>query len=220
MLYYKHLVDEALADFFEEYGKDFTRAVSGKYVFSGRMSRKTMMAFFETAILDGIKRRKIQQTFENPSRLCVIGGCVPADNILLDSQYGKLPRKLIDFIRKNPDVRYILREKDIDIDINVINEIFDDIFIRFFSGKICMADVFFIRHSRLDCYLMFKVLKNLYGASNCENLSRSNDARKDKCIVALNDLVKTYSANMRETLKRTDFLKITESIAEFVFARK
>ena len=103
----------------------FTKDESGRYVFSGQFSSKLEKLFF-SKLKDAIDVFVPQ---EHNSICIVIGSCFPKDNLLLDFKDNMyFPKKLSSLIESKPALKYILNEDDIDIDINYLNQMFNNAF--------------------------------------------------------------------------------------------
>lgn len=50
-------------------------------------------------------------------------------------------------------------------------------------------NLFFIQHRRLDCYMVFKILKNRFGGRNCVNLWTERMPNGRTPLVAVNELI-------------------------------
>ena len=53
----------------------------------------------------------------------ILGACFPASNFLLKYKLSNVyfPAKLEKFMQDNPSIKYVLREKDIKVDISAVN---------------------------------------------------------------------------------------------------
>jgi len=68
--------------------------------------------------------------------MIVIGSCYPKDNLLLDFKDDKyFPRKLASLIENRPSLKWLLSETDIEIDIDLMNELFIDVFNGYFNRE-------------------------------------------------------------------------------------
>ena len=74
----------------------------------------------------------------------------------------------------------------------------------------------FIQHSRLDCYLMFKTLKWIFGKSNCVNLYEQMFATRPVIIYSLNELIDMYVNNKRELNKSEKMKAYASDVKRFI----
>lgn len=223
LLYYKHILDSVLFDFFQETNEFFTKQ-DDVYVFSAGISRLRLTEYFTKKIVSTIKKHVVSYSKKDPNYYFIIGACYPKDNFLLKYRHqGYFPEKLSRLIFSDNYAKYLLREKDIHIDMKFITDIFLDVFIKFFSSKSAVLkefgasyqNVVFIMHNRLDCYLMFKVLKYVFGAKNCVNVYAEKLSNEPKCIIAVNELIDKYITNKKEINKSKDFVNIVNEIRRY-----
>ena len=129
----------------------------------------------------------------------VIGSCYPKDNLLLeykDTDY--FPKKLEVLLHNRPALKWLMRETDIEIDIDLFNEVFMQIFNDRFNAmpkkrsSMAIPHVIYVAHSRLDCYMLFKTIKWAYGSSNCRNVWKERFSSQRQNLVAVNDLISKY----------------------------
>lgn len=200
LIYYKCLLDSAVEKMFDVIGSMFVRDSNGAYVFSGGWSEARLEALLETCLSEAMHEVIVpaHKTFD---KYVVISSCWPKDNLLLkmkDSAY--FPKKLDKLLSSKPEVKYLLREKDICIDILALNHIFIKVFNKMFNdskhaAKVLGAgfsNVIFLSHSHLDCYALFKVIKHIYGNANCVNMWKEKMSCKMQHLVAVNDLISKY----------------------------
>lgn len=114
-----------------------------------------------------------------------------------DDKY--FPEKLNKVINADFIVKYLLKEKDIKIDLIKFNTVCIDLFNHFFKLK-CILDnrktsyknIFFVQHKDLDCYSAFKLITHLYGHCNCINMHKEKFSDIQSPIIAINDLIDKY----------------------------
>lgn len=200
LIYYKNLVDAAIEVFFRENDANFTKE-DGKYILGMNSSKSSLKSTLERCIAIAAKSTVSTDDVDVKDVLVVIGSCYPKDNMLLDfKDESYFPKKLDMYISKHPTVKWILAEKDIDIDIDAFNEYLVSIFNEMFNDASKARDVFgsryrdivLISHKKLDCYAMFKTVKWAYGSSNCLNLWKDRMQGNRRCMVALNDMLSKY----------------------------
>lgn len=134
-------------------------------------------------------------TITCPNYYIIIGSCSPYDNLFLEYRKNSdyFPQKLIKYVESNSCRKYILREDDIDIDIKMFNEIFEEIFMKWFdSKKVLRNNIFCVRHSRLDCYSIYKIIKFIFGACNCVNMRETCKIGSVSPLVSINELIDKY----------------------------
>ena len=131
LIYYKNVLDLAMKHFFDEYNDSFTKQ-NDIYIFSLNASKSQLKSIFEKMI--GLELQSICQndTVTN-DKYVLIGSCYPKDSILLDfKEDSYIPKKIELSIKDKPQLKWLLKEKGISIDIDSINEtlisIFNDMF--------------------------------------------------------------------------------------------
>ena len=214
LLYYKNVLDLAVARFFGEFNDDFSKTSSSRYVFSSGASRESLKKTFKQIIVEVIEELVEPWSLETPSWLILLGGCYPKNNIILKHRDPKdyFPAKLEKILETMPSVKWILAEKDIDVDLELFNEIFNEVFSELATKKIRLKNgkknVVCISHKSLDCYMLFKILKWIYGRSACSNVYEANGISKANLpLVAINDLLSKYVHNKQAMNKSRDFKK-------------
>lgn len=227
LLYYKNVLDLAVARFFGEFNDDFSKTSSSRYVFSSDASRESLKKTFKQIIVEVIEELVEPWSFESPSWLILLGGCYPKSNIILKHRDPKdyFPAKLEKLLEAMPSVKWILAEKDIDVDLELFNEIFNEIFNELAAKKIrlksTLKNVVCISHKSLDCYMLFKILKWIYGRSACINLYETSSISKRKLpLVAINDLLSKYIHNKQAMNKSREFkqcaLEVKQQLEELL----
>jgi hypothetical protein len=193
LVYYKHLLENSFSRFIGEHGDDFTRDC-GTYVFSSPMSLKRIRDELERNILEEIDRYSGEYSVVKPEYLVVIGSCFPKSNILLKyiPENIYIPEKLRKYMEEHPDVKYFHREKDLRFDDDALNCIFEEMFNDFFRNP-PKRNVVFVKHRNLDCYLMFKVLKNIYGSANIVNVHDEYSGEMRNSLVSINEWILKYA---------------------------
>ena len=221
LLYYKNVLDLAIARFFDEFNDSFSKFGSSRYVFSSDASREKLKKIFSKIIFEVIDELDEPWKIENPSWLILLGGCYPKNNIILKYRNSKeyFPTKLDKILENEPSIKWILSEKDIDIDIGLFNELFNEIFLELATKKSLvktnLKNVICISHKNLDCYMMFKIMKWIYGRSACINVYESSGISKSKLpLVAINDLLAKYIHNKQEVNKSKEFKKYALEIKQ------
>ncbi len=227
LLYYKNVLDLAVARFFGEFNDDFSKTNASRYVFSSDASRESLKKTFKRIIIEVIEELAEPWSIESPSWLVLLGGCYPKNNIILKHRDSKdyFPAKLEKTLKMKPAVKWILAEKDIDIDLELFNEIFNEVFSELATKKIqlkpTLKNVVCISHKSLDCYMLFKILKWIYGRSACNNVYESSGISKSNLpLIAINDLLSRYIHNKQAMNKSREFkkyaLEVKQQIAELL----
>ncbi len=231
LLYFKNVLDLAVARFFGEFNDSFSKTHSSRYVFSSDASRESLKKTFKRIITEVIEELVVPWSIEAPTWLVLIGGCYPKSNILLKhrdpSDY--FPAKLDKLIKTRPTVKWILAEQDIDVDLELFNEIFSEIFAELASKKISLklnlGNVVCISHKSLDCYMLFKIIKWIYGKSSCCNVYETSGLSGASLpVVAVNDLLSRYIHNKQTVNKSSEFrkcaLEVKQQLAEILDVSK
>lgn len=222
-LYYKNLLDLACIEFFRVCNDLFAKQPDGTYLFSSGASRLKLKKFFKVAIEHKIKALAKPWSIEDPSCLVVIGSCFPRDNILLDfrdkSEY--FPKKVLRVLEVKPTLKWILREKDVKVDISILNELFLELFNEILEQKSAkhigdFKNVMLVSHKKLDCYSIFKILKWKYGKTATSNLY-VEEGLDTKCLplVALNDLLSKYIHNKARISKMGEFKQCASELLQY-----
>lgn len=222
LIYYKNVLDIAVKDFFDAYSASFKRDSSkGRYVFGGGLSMQALSRSLERCIVSAMSTIMDSSSVARDDYVIVIGSCYPKDNILLPlSSKSSIPTKLDAFISSNPTVKWLLNEDDIDIDIDALNGSAMSIFNKYFNDPSSLKDVhssiMFISHSKLDCYMMFKVLKWAYGDVNCVNLWDRCKTSKDEHLVSLNSLIARFADGKKILSKNAMFKRCANEVKAYV----
>lgn len=220
LLYYKNALDRCVRRFFDSCEDGcFSRDGSDRYVFSG--SWAYVERRLSSDIADEIRRLSKPFDIMNPSYTFIIGGCCPAENMLLDHAVGGLPKKLRSVLDSGSCPKYILRERDIVFDPHSLSDIADRIFEKAFRHGFRRVlgpgygNVFAIRHRRLDCYAVFKALKYVYGRSACVNVWKEEADARPQCLTAVNDLIDLYVNSKAEMNRSPEFKTAIEEIRQY-----
>ena len=222
LLYFKNVLDVSFQAFVEGRQDCFARDSRGVYVFTGDAGRGALAAAFRK--LAGRELASLLRPFDplNPEYFFIIGGCDPAENILLAHKTKRFPERLSRLVSSGRCGRYLLREKDVDVDMAAFDAAFAQVFDELFSSRKAFEkavgrfpNAFMIRHGRLGCYSMFKVLKYVLGAQSCVNLYAERLAGRRECLVAVNDLIARYSAKS-ELNSSPVFKRIVGEVREYV----
>lgn len=221
LIYYKNILDGVVEKFVSIYGNCFVKE-GDNYVFSGGFSQCKMKNILRQYVVDAIIQ-VMSTVVGNYDKLIIIGSCFPSNHLLLQFKHDSyFPTKLSNLIEIKPHLKWLMKEKDIAIDIDLLNQLLIDIFNEFFmSQKKCentfhSNDVVFIQHNSLDCYMMFKVIKWIYGNCNCTNVWKDYLTNQQCHLVAINDLISKYVQNKHEMNKSQKFREYACEIKEYL----
>ena len=191
-----------MARFFDVYNDVFTKQ-DGKYVLSIGMSKAQMKSILEDAVAHEL-RAICKDDQKTKDKYVLIGACYPKDSLLLDFKDGSyIPKKIEKALKEKPSMKWMLREDDICIDIDLVNDIFVELFNDMFNKpkKILSllgdhySNVIVVSHSHLDCYMMFKTIKWAYGKSNCKNVWKEDMQGHREVLMSLNDELAKHIRN-------------------------
>lgn len=227
-LYFKQLADRAFQRFLRERNGDFTRQEGKKgtvYVYSGTVSRNTLKNMFLKWILEDIFAIFPEFDLEKPVWNFVLGSCLPRNNVLLrcvsgDSYFPAVLRKILDSGR---DIRYYPVERDIKVDLDLFNSVLEDVFLELFDRRKArkvlgnrFRNVFFLRHSSLDCYMAFKLLRCVYGRNTVGNVVKELDMKVDVGLRSLNERIDEYVSGKISFLKSEMMAPVRTEVLDFV----
>lgn len=219
LLYFKNVLDVCFRRFFEDFNGSFTRALNGDYVLSDAPQPEKTRKYFVERVKEVLNRHVRLFDPLAPEYFFIIGGCDPRDNMLLDFADRRLPERLVRVLESDPCPKYVLRENDIKIDIGFFNSLVDGLFADFFARRTAFgADwphVFAVKHRRLDCYSVFKVLKYLYGRSSCVNVWKDEFEDRRHVLVAVNDLIDRYVRDKAAANRSREFKMIVAEVKEY-----
>lgn len=225
LIYFKHLVDFAFIRFFDEYNNCFVHQ-NNCYFLKRQIPKKKLHDTLMSYIIDEIKKHTTPYDVLDLKRYVIIGSCFPKDNILLrykDNTY--FPKKLDKLLSSEYQIKYLIKETDIKLNIVEINSIIIDIFNELFDNKKHnflrnkYKNVIFIQHRQLDCYVMFKIIKSLYGKNNCYNIfkhSISENLKRLSPLIAVNELIDKYIHNKLMLRTDTEYLDIVSEIDQYL----
>src|SRR5574344_106970 len=220
LLYYKNVLDLAVIDFFSEYGSSFIKQDSS-YVLAKKISKMKLEEFIESSIVRHIKETIKPYSLLDPEYYFIIGACMPRDNMMLKYKSSYFPAKLDAAVKSKFQYKYLLKENDLKIDMLKMNEAAINVFDKMFESRAHLkhafgkeySSLFFIKHKKLDCYSMFKILKNIYGKDNCINLFESKIKSKSRQpLAAVNDL---YVHDKIKMCKSQEFKLAVEEIHQY-----
>ena len=219
LLYYKHILDLAFRDFFEDYGGSFVKDDSraGCWVLAKPIAKSVLVKYFTDAVRRHILEHTEDWSPASPAYYFIIGSCVPKDNILLSLYSRDFERRMQEFAYGG--CRYYLSENDIYVDLDRLNDVAMKVFDKAFSSRkpFSRSNVFFIKHDRLDCRLMYKTIRSLYGKVNCVNLFKTLNADIKPVVHSLNERIDNRLSRAFDDIFKTDeYLAAKDEIAFYV----
>ena len=226
LLYYKNILDRVFAQFCKDYNDFFTK-VGEDYVLSRGFTKHQINKVLQNYIIDELKRHIKPAKVLRSDIYFIIGSCFPASNFFLKYKLSNVyfPAKLEKFIQDNPNIKYVLKEKDIKVDISAINDIVCQIFNKMFTNRKYIlkligseySNVFFVTNNQLDCYAMFKTIKMLYGKTNCINIYKQNFLEDEiQPFIAVNELIDKYIGNKQHIFQSNCFQKISAEVKQYI----
>ena len=224
LLYYKALLDKCFVRFFDEGNSWFQKSEDGGYVLAKTLSRSAIEKIFAKYLKEELTQLIKPYSLIEPNFYLIIGACIPKDNLLLKYKDASFSKKLEKTISENTTLKYILKEKDIKLDILKFNAAFISLFNKLFRSRREVEwlfgkkykNVIFVSHSKLDCYSMFKVIKHIYGRANCWNVHREKLYNMKSPLVAINDLIDRSIRQKAELNKSKEFKMIVAEVQQFL----
>ena len=223
LLYFKCLLDIAFSKFFDIYGDAFIKQ-DNRYVLAKSFTANQLAKTFEHLVIDELRNIITAYDVMKPTYFVIIGACMPKDNILLKfNSNSAFPSKLNRIVNSEYSVKYLLKEKDISIDAVKFNDACIMAFNKFFCkdlvakhfGKEFKKNVLFITHKSADCYVMFKLLKSIFGKANCINMKTEKYADIKSPITSINDLIDNY-AQFGNLNKSSELIAIKDEIKTYI----
>ena len=220
LLYFKHLLDYAFTEFCKNFNDSFLKDASGQYVLSKDFSDQKMLTEMQKYIERYLTENILSFDKFNPTYYLILGSCYPKDNLALKfKKVSYFPTKLQKLIESDFQVKYLLKEKDIKLDIIRFNNICQKLFNKYFKNRHIQKNLIFIQHKRLDCYALFKLLKNIYGKGNCDNYYEEKKfAEMKQPIIAVNELIDRYS-NKLQVKTTSEFKLAMKEIQQYITER-
>ena len=230
LLYYKNVLDLAMEKFFARFNSSFSKD-RDLYVFSSEITRVGMKKLLKDLVIETVENIVPSWKIDNPEYWFLIGGCFPKDSLVLKyrDKEDYFPAKLNALLGKKPDIRWVLAENDIKLDIDLLNTLFSEIFLEIALKKTKLKDsrpnVMLVSHKNLDCYMIFKIMKWIFGKTVCINVyERDRLSEKKLPLVAINDLVSKYIHNKQLINKSKDFkqcaLEVKQQVEELIRSSK
>ena len=225
LLYFKHLLDIAIINFFDTYNDCF-KNIDGKYVLSKNISKTKLLSIFRKLIITELSKFIVPYNRLQPNYFFILGSCLPNDNILLNFKNEKyFPEKLNKLLNNEHTLKYVLKEKDIDINILQFNDMCIELFNTFFNSNILIKylgkeykNIFFIQHKNIDSYILFKIIKHIYGKNNCINIYKEKMNNIKTPLTEINDIIEKY-INKTDVNKSQQLKIISEEIEQYIQER-
>lgn len=145
---------------------------AGKWVLGKSFSEKS----FKKAIgkfLDEWEASEVDAGTDcRPVFTLVAAPCCPADSLLLAARDEKFPAKLARVVAGPDKLTWLLREKDVDVDIAAFNSACVETFAERFRPRRRLGRIVYARHSKLDAQELSRCVLGMYGKSVCSLASR------------------------------------------------
>ena len=117
LIYLKSLLDLVIVKFFEIYNDCFS-IVDNRYVLSKKIGKTKLLSMFKRLIFLELQQLITKYDRLHPNYYFIIGSCLPKNNLLLNFKDDKyFPKKLSKLLSSEYNIKYLLKEKDIDINI-------------------------------------------------------------------------------------------------------
>lgn len=208
---------------FESFDGMFIKIDNGKYVFGASWSKAKIAKLFEHCLKD-VVLAIVSPASKTYDKYIIIGSCWPIDNMLLQwKSFSYFPKKLETLIVERPTIKYLLREKDIVVDIDMLNDVFLETFNKMFKDDYALkllgkdfSNVICVSHSFLDCYALFKIIKWTYGSSSCVNIWKEKMHSQMQHLVAVNELVARYIQKKTSMNNSLELKKYAEEVKAFL----
>jgi len=212
------VADLCVRRFFGEFGGSFSR-LGGGYVLAGAPSASEAARWFERAAKEEVMKAARPFDVLAPEYLLLLGDCDPRDNILLGRRGPRFPARLDAFLGSPRCSKYLLRERDIDVDSAYLNSALDAAFVSAFRSPAWLGPGYggfaAVAHRRLDGYSLSKVLSCVYGKANCEEAA----PEAARCLVSVNELVDAYAEGEAELNRSPELRRIVAEVRDFAAAR-
>ena len=228
LIYYKALADKCFERFCSENNSSFSK-VGNEYVLAEAMTKAKLKKTLKLYLADELIHLMSKDGSSKLDWLLVIGGCMPKDSLLLKcrSSGDVFPKKLDSILNADFQIKYFLREHDIKVDLVQLNEVIAELFNDLFLSRRAVIrmlgeagrKVMFVQHQHLDCYIMFKAIKSLYGRTNCCNLYKERFRSSSGCLVAVNDIVDRCIKGRQQLNSMPEFKKAIKEVKQFIDER-
>ena len=215
---YYALLDEAMVYFFQDMNDSFIKLEkeNGRIDYIFAESHMKLRQYFNQIIPKIILSKTKPFDMFNQKYYFIIDDCSPKDNIYLKNA-SHLPKKLAVLLAKDLDIKYVLAESDIKLDLVTLNSIFDSYFDQMFGGARkrlggLLADrrnVFFVRNSSMDYTMVKKVGYSLFGRKYVDKIQLNEHSQKKKQLININCVLSRYVED-KNSLKRSDEYKLIE----------
>ena len=132
------------------------------------------------------------------------------------------PEKLSLLIDKSPTTKYLMKERDIHVDMHMLNAVFTSAFNKMFKDGACkvigdeFSNVITLSHSHLDCYALFKISKWAYGNKNCINVWKEKMAGQMQHLIAVNELIAKYVTRKTDMNKSKELKMYAQEVRDYL----
>lgn len=210
--------------FFEDYNNCFSRS-NDKYVFSKTMSRSSLKKTIRKYIALELDSLTQEYNYLSPNYYFIIGSCFPCNNMLLKHiPENKMPKKLSVLIKNYPNIKYFLKEKDIHIDNELFNGIFEEIFNNYYiKPKEIIKDlgknktnVKFVKYRIFDCYSIYRMIKDMFGRINIINMHKVYGDKMKDVLRSVNEIIGSQVLKKKEICRDKMFDNIKEEIKSYM----
>lgn len=214
-----------MSKFFYDYNDDFSK-IGDFFILGKAFSKSKLYEIVEKYFIDVVDSIVNDYDILNLKYYFIIGSCMPKNNILLEFRRENeyFPMKLDRLLKSDNNVKYVLKENDIKIDIMMFNSIFIELFNKFFTSSKYVVKKFgnkssyikFIQHKNLDCYMIFKILKYIYGKNQCINVWKQLSSNHKEILISINELISQHINNKSQMNRSYSFKQKVQDVRKFL----
>lgn len=221
LICFHEILNHIMVQFFSAYN-DMFRLVDGKYCLSESLSDSKLKNIVKTELRQLLKENLMPFDALDPHEYVIIDDCAIQDNAfntVVDANSSKKFKKLLSADYK---LKFILKERDINLDLVQFNCVFSDVFSSFMKktavkrllGEEYARNVMFLSHKNADFKLISAILTLHFGNSQCEIMHIINQPKA--AVVSLNSIVDNKVRLTRKLLRTDTFQKISAEILQYV----
>jgi hypothetical protein len=194
MIDFTYVLARAVEAVVHSHESEFVKS-SGMYVWAESSSKSKRIKMIDSEVKNVLKLLEEEECKKPDDILVVLSPCLPKDNVLMSLKKSLVSSKLRMFIEEHPDVKWLLREKDIDIDIKLLNEAASKSASKMMSESIkhksrcAMSRIVVLAHRKLDSHALEKVVEWAYGKSCCEHVEHEDS----HVLVSVNSLLEKHT---------------------------
>ena len=220
------MLENALYSFFADNSDSFKlNRESGLIVFSKGCSKSALKKdLMERTVLE-IKKYITPYDPADRRFYFMVGSCYPCNNILLkhlnpDKYFPEKVRKYIE----DGNIKYFLKVDRIKIDLSTFNSIFEEIFEefmkrgtlfkKFFKGN--EKNLYFLKDYRLDCYMVYSIIKKHFGKVNVCNMFEENKKDMTRGLYSVNNKIDEYTVGIKGILESDELKGTVTQIKQFL----